>query len=71
MINKNEKSLVHLKCNIMIQIPSQSDIWFQRYEQFFNFKNNVKHKNLTPLSACNSKSIFQTFDSFPLIMSHI
>ena len=35
------------------------------------FKNNVKHKNLSPLVACNSKSIFPTSDSFPLIMSHI
>ena len=65
------KSLVHLKCYILIQIPSQSDIWFQRYEQFFNFKNNVKHKNSSPRLACNSKSIFPTSDSFPLIMSHI
>ena len=65
------KSHVHLKCHIFIQIPSQSNIWFQRYEQFFNFKNNVRHKNLSPLLACNSKSIFQTSDSFPLIMSQI
>ena len=65
------ETLVHLKCYILIQTPSQSDIWFQRYEQFFNFKINVKHKNLSPLSGCNSKSIFLTSDSFPLIMSHI
>ena len=65
------KSLVHLKCYILIQIPSQSDMWFLRYEQFFNFKHNVKHKNLSPLLACNSKSIFPTSDSFPLTMSHI
>ena len=65
------KSLVHLKCYILIQIPSQSDIWLQRYEQFFKFKNNVKHTNLSPLLACNSKSIFSTSDSFPVIMSHI
>ena len=65
------KSLKNLKCYILIQIPSQSNIWFRRYEQFFNFKNNVKHKNLSPLLACNSKSIFSTSDSSRLIMSHI
>ena len=65
------KSLVHLKCYILIQTPSQLNIWLQRYEQFFKVKNNVKHKNLSPLLACNSKSIFPTSDSFPLIMSHI
>ena len=65
------KSLVHLNCYILIQTPSQSDIWLQRYEQFFKFKNNAKHKNLSPLLACNSKSIFPTSDSFPLIKSHI
>ena len=43
----------------------------QRYEQFFKLKNNVKQKNLSPLLACNSKSIFPTSDSFPLIMSHL
>ena len=59
------------KCYILIQSSSQSDIWLQRYEQFFKFKNNVKHKNLSPLSGCNSKSIFPTSNSFPLIMSHI
>ena len=47
------------------------DIWLWRYERFFKFKNNVKHKNLTPIKACNSKSIFPTCDSFPLIMSTI
>ena len=66
------KSPVHLKCYMLIQTPSQSDIWLQRYEQFFKFKNNVKHKIFSPLLACNSsKSIFPTSDSFPLIMSHI
>ena len=29
------------------------------------------HKNLLPLLPYNSKSIFPTSDSFPLIMSHI
>ena len=61
---------------------SQSDIWLRRHEQFFEvFKktkqnkkqknnNNGKHKNLSSLKACNSKSIFLTSNSFPLIMSH-
>ena len=34
------------------------------------FKNNAKNKNLSPLKTCNSKSIFLTSDSFPLIISH-
>ena len=67
----SNKSLVHLKCYILIPTSSQSDIWLQRYEHFFEFKNNVKHKNLSPLLACNSKSIFPTSDSFPLIMSQM
>ena len=46
------KSLIHLKCYMLIQTPSQSDIWLQRYEQFLKFKNNVKHKNLSSLLAC-------------------
>ena len=64
------KWLVHSKNSILIQTPSKSDIWLQRYEQFFNSKNNVIHKNLPPFLACYSKSIFPTSDSFPLIMSH-
>ena len=59
------KSLVHLKCYILTKIASQLDIWLQRYEQFFIFKNNVKHKNLSPFLTCKSKSIFPTSDSFP------
>ena len=42
------KSLVHLKCYILIQTPSQSDIWLRRYEYSFKLKNNVKYKNLLP-----------------------
>ena len=38
---------------------------------FLKFPNNEKHKDLSPLSTYNSKSIFPTSDSFPLIMSHI
>ena len=46
------------------------------YEQFFaKFQNNVKHKNLLPLVACNSKSVFRTSDSFALdqvtIVNHL
>ena len=63
--------LVHLKSYIFIQTPLQSEIWFRRYEQIFKFLNNVKHKNLSPHLAYNSKSILATSDSFPLIMSQI
>ena len=35
--------LVHLRSYILIQTPLQSEIWFQRYEQIFEFLNNVKH----------------------------
>ena len=65
------KSLVHLKFYILVRIPSESDIWFRRYRQLFNFKNNVKHKKLSSLLACNSKSIFPTSYSFPLIVSQM
>ena len=57
--------LVHFKSYILIQTTLQSEIWFQRYEQFFEFLNNVKHQNLSPLVAYNSKSILTTSDSFP------
>ena len=65
------KSLVQLKCYILIQTPSKLVMWLQRYEKFFVAQNNVKHKSLSPLLACNSKSIFPTSDSFPLIMSQM
>ena len=67
--NINYLSIKH--ATFLIPIPSQSDIWLRGYEQFFHFRNSVKHKNLSPLLACNSTSIFPTSDSFPLIMSHI
>ena len=38
---------------------------------FLKFPNNAQHKNLSPLSPYNSKSIFPTSDSFPLIMSQL
>ena len=38
-----------LKCYILIQTLSQLDIWLWRYEYSLKFKNNVKHKNLSPL----------------------
>ena len=43
------KSPVLLKCYILIQNPFHSDIWLQEYELSLKFKNNVKHKNLSPL----------------------
>ena len=57
------KSLVHFPCYILMQTPSQSDIWLQKCDQFFAVQNNVKHKNLLSILACNSKSIFLTFYS--------
>ena len=63
--------LVHLKSYMLIQTPLKSEIWFQRSEQIFEFLNNVKHRNLSPLVAYNSKSILATSDSFPLIVSHM
>ena len=65
------KLLVYLKCYILIQTPLQLNICLWRYKQFLKFKNNVKHKNLSLIQDCNSKSIFRTSDSFSLIMSHI
>ena len=52
------KSLIHFTCYILIKTPSQSNIWLQRYDQFFAVQNNVKHKHLSFVFACNSKSIF-------------
>ena len=47
-------------------------MWLHRFEEFFVAQKNVKHKNLSPTLACNSKSIFPTqSDSFPLIMPRI
>ena len=36
------KSLVHLKYYILIQTPSQSDFWLQRYIQFSNVQKQSK-----------------------------
>ena len=36
------KVLVHLKYYLLIQIPSQSDFWLWRYQQFLKFQNKVK-----------------------------
>ena len=49
--------------NILIQTPSQSDIRLQRYNSL-NYLNNVKYKNLSPLPACNSKSMCTPSNSF-------
>ena len=65
------KSLVHEKCYILIQTPSQSDVWLLRCEHSLKFKNNVRHKNLLPLQACNSIKInIPNIRLIPLIMSH-
>ena len=61
----------HIKSYILIHTPLQSDIWFKRYEQFFEFQNNVKHRNMSSVLAYNSKWILATSDSFLLIMSHM
>ena len=48
-----------------------SGSWFKRYEQFFEFQNIVKDRNMSSVLAYNSKSTLATSNSFPLIMSHI
>ena len=65
------KSPFHLKCYILIQTPSQLYMWLQRYEQFFEVQKKVKHKHLSFVLACNSKSIFPTSNSFSWIMSQV
>ena len=45
--------------------PISSGIWLQRYEQFFKFKNNVKHKNLSPLSAWTQNQYFRHLTHSP------
>ena len=37
------KSLVHLRCYILIQTPFLLDIWLRRSKHSPKFKNNVKH----------------------------
>ena len=54
-----------------MQTPFKMDIWLQSYEDFFNAKNNIKHKNLNTVFGNISKTISLTSDSFLLIMSHI
>ena len=63
--------LAHIKSYILIHTPWQSDIWFKRYEQFFEFQNSVKHGNMSSVLVYHSKSILATFDSFPLFMSQL
>ena len=46
--------LSHIKSYILIHTPLQSDIWFERYEQFFEFQNNVKHRTMSSVLAYNS-----------------
>ena len=65
--------LANFKCEFSTQLicalktPLKSDIWVQRYGQFFYFSNNARHKNLSPFSVYKSKSILATSNSFPLI----
>ena len=65
------KSLVHLKCYILIQTASQLDIWLQRYDRFFAVLKQYNMYISIYLLACNFKSIFPPSDSFPLIMSQV
>ena len=57
--------LAHIKSYMLIHTPLQSGIWFKRYEQFFEFRNNVKHRNISSFLVCNSESILATSDSSP------
>ena len=56
--------LAHIKSYILIHTPLQSDIWFKRYEQFFVFQNDVKHRIMSSVLAYNSKLILATSDSW-------
>ena len=66
---KNNHYLFYISCT-KIHFQS-SDICLQRYEQLYEVQNNIiKHKHLSPILACKSKSIFPTSESFPLIVSN-
>ena len=58
--------LAHIKSYILIHTLLQSDIWFNRYEQFFKFQNIVKHRNMSSVLAYNSKSICSDIRLIPL-----
>ena len=60
-----------VQCPIEMGLPSQSDIGCRDMINSLKCKNNTILKHLSPISSCNSKSMFPTSDSFPLIMSHI
>ena len=49
-VGNQYKFLLRLKCYILIQIPSQSDIYLlcEDMNNSLKFKNNAKHKNLSP-----------------------
>ena len=59
------KLFVHLKGYILIQTHLNRTSGCRYVNNSYKFLNNEKHKNLSPLSAYNSKSIFPTSDSFP------
>ena len=59
------------KCLILMQTPLKLDIWLQSCEEFVNAKNNIEQRNLNPVFANISKTIWLTFDSFLLIMSQM
>ena len=66
------KSLVHLKCYTFWSKPHlHRTSGCRDMTDSLTFKHNIIHKHLSFILACNSKSIFLTSDSFPLIMSHI
>ena len=58
------KSLVHLKCYILIQTHLNRTSGCRDTYNSLKLLNNVKHANMSPLLDCNSKSIFPTSDSF-------
>ena len=46
----NINHFFHLKCYILIQTPSQSDIWLQRYVQFFEDQKQYQTYEFEPVS---------------------
>ena len=82
MIKGNESLVSNIQFrvfNIIYMLMSNPTFWsipyynlvLKRHEQFFEFQNNVKHRNMSSDLAYNSKSILATSDSVPLIMSHM
>ena len=61
----------HFYSYIFQKTPLKLVIWFQRYEQLKDAKNNRKQKTFSALFGSILKSIFPTSDWFCLITSHI